>query len=125
MECYHSTAVASAATHIALLDNDAIVLKGLQQIIEYNHLGSITWTTRSGREAVQRCSSAVDTPHLLLFDMSLDGMSGIDVCRQIRKRSASVLLLGITAFPPRTVHFSADSGWGTRTSCKRRRKTNR
>lgn len=99
VECYHSTAVASAATHIALLDNDAIVLKGLQQIIEYNHLGSITWTTRSGREAVQRCSSAVDTPHLLLFDMSLDGMSGIDVCRQIHKRSASVLLLGITAFP--------------------------
>lgn len=29
VECYHSTAVASAATHIALLDNDAIVLKGL------------------------------------------------------------------------------------------------
>lgn len=41
VECYHSTAVASAATHIALLDNDAIVLKGLQQIIEYNHLGAL------------------------------------------------------------------------------------
>ncbi|PLS27628.1 response regulator [Bifidobacterium parmae] len=89
----------TAVTPIAILDNDAIALEGLSRIVERNRLGIVKWCARNGRDAVQRCADGDLMPRLLLVDMSLEGMSGVDACRQIRRRTAAVLLLGVTAFP--------------------------
>lgn len=90
---------ASASPLIAILDNDAITLDGLRRIVERNRLGTVAWCTQSGHEAVRLSLDPDTMPHLLLTDMSLDGISGVDVCRQIRKHTDMVAILGITAFP--------------------------
>jgi DNA-binding NarL/FixJ family response regulator len=95
-----SAAQPSAVMHIALLDNDPITLKGLSRIIEQSGVGTVVWSVQRGREAVLRCCDVRTRPQLLLVDMSLEGMTGVDVCRQIRRRTAAVALLGITAFTP-------------------------
>ena len=97
---HSSNAPASASVMpIAVLDNDAIALDGLCRIIERNRLGTVAWRAQNGRDAVRLCLNPDTMPRLLLMDMSLDGMSGVDVCRQIRRRTPAVLMLGVTAFP--------------------------
>lgn len=85
---------------IALLDNDDFTLHALSLFIEESRLGTVLWTTGSAYETIRRCcGDRRQRPDLLLVDMSLNVMSGAEVCRRIRAVTASVPMLAVTAFP--------------------------
>lgn len=86
-------------TTIGIVDNDSFVLPSLRTSIEeLMPEARVIWTTDDGGQAVANCLDAAHRPDVLLVDMSMEGVSGISVCRRIRTRIAKVGLLAMTAY---------------------------
>ena len=84
---------------IGIVDNDRFVLPSLKtSIAELYPDARVIWTTSDGGEAVQNCLHASTRPKVLLVDMSMEGVSGISVCRRIRTRISKVGLLAMTDY---------------------------
>ncbi|NMM97929.1 response regulator [Bifidobacterium olomucense] len=93
---------------LAIVDNDQLTLKMLTVLIRRKLPNAdLTWVCRTGRDAVTRCLSADSQLDVLLVDMSLEGLSGVEVCRQIRAATADVVLIGVTSFS--LEHYAADA----------------
>ncbi|WP_163230242.1 response regulator transcription factor [Bifidobacterium aerophilum] len=93
---------------LAVVDNDQLTLTMLTLLVRRDLPEvDVTWACRRGRDAVARCLSADSRPDVLLVDMSLEGLSGVEVCRQVRAATADVALIGVTSFS--LEHYAADA----------------
>jgi DNA-binding NarL/FixJ family response regulator len=85
------------AIRIAVVDDHQLVRIGLKQIIESQSDFSWIGEARTGREALTLLrSTPVD---VLLLDLSLPDMSGLDVLRQIKSHHETVSTLVLSAYP--------------------------
>lgn len=84
---------------IALVDNDAMALMALRSLLAREG-AAVLWTAQLGAAAIQRCIRAQDRPDVLLVDMALTDMTGIDVCRAVRRWAPELPMLGMTAYDP-------------------------
>jgi two-component system, NarL family, invasion response regulator UvrY len=85
------------AIRIAVVDDHQLVRIGLKQIIETQTDFSWAGEARSGREGLALLrSNPVD---VLLLDLSLPDMSGLDVLRQVRAHHEQVATLVLSAYP--------------------------
>ena len=85
------------STRVAVVDDHQLVRIGLRQVIEAQ--SDFTWVgeARTGREAMNLLRS---TPcDVLLLDLSLPDMSGLDVLRHARSHHESVATLVLSAYP--------------------------
>lgn len=83
---------------VALVDNDAFTLDMLKMAIpRRNPRLDVCWSARRGADAIDWALDPVTMPDILLTDMSLEDISGVSVCREIRRRTERVPLLAITA----------------------------
>jgi two-component system, NarL family, invasion response regulator UvrY len=85
------------ATRVAVVDDHQLVRIGLKQVIERH--ADFAWVGEacSGREALTLLR---DTPvDVLLLDLSLPDISGLDVLRQVRAHHESVATLVLSAYP--------------------------
>src|SRR5262245_46259228 len=55
-------------------------------------------------------AAADDDPHLVLLDITMPGMDGLEVCRQLREWSAVPILLLTAADTPQTKISALDLG---------------
>lgn len=86
---------------IAVLDNDSWSLRAIARWIDGSSpLYHVIWQTTSAAEAIHRCIYTNDKPNVLLLDMALNDATDISVCTQIRKRTADIGIIGITAYDP-------------------------
>ncbi|KFI51810.1 response regulator transcription factor [Bifidobacterium biavatii] len=93
---------------LAVVDNDPLTVKMLTLLVRRDLPEvDVTWACRRGRDAVARCLSAESRPDVLLVDMSLEGLGGVEVCRRIRAATADVVLIGVTSFS--LEHYAADA----------------
>jgi two-component system invasion response regulator UvrY len=86
-----------AATRVAVVDDHQLVRLGLRQIIESQ--ADFTWAgeAKTGREALTLLRGA--PCDVLLLDLSLPDMSGLDVLRQIKSHHESVAALVLSGYP--------------------------
>ncbi|MBW3089640.1 response regulator transcription factor [Bifidobacterium miconisargentati] len=84
---------------IALVDNDAMALMALRSLLAREGF-TVLWTAQLGAAAIQRCIRAQDRPDVLLVDMALTDMTGVDVCRAVRRWAPELPMLGMTAYDP-------------------------
>jgi two-component system invasion response regulator UvrY len=85
------------ATRVAVVDDHQLVRLGLKQIIESQSDFSWVGEAKTGREALSLLrNSPCD---VLLLDLSLPDMSGLDVLRQVRSHHEQVAALVLSAFP--------------------------
>ena len=77
---------------ILVVDDEATILQTLRFNLERN--GYVVCTAGDGRQAVSVAET--EKPDLILLDIMLPALDGIEVCREIRKRS-SVPVLMLTA----------------------------
>jgi two-component system KDP operon response regulator KdpE len=68
---------------ILVVDDEREIVRALQRSLTAH--GYIVFTAKSGEEAVEVI--AKQRPDLLLLDLLLPGMSGLEVCRQVRASS--------------------------------------
>ena len=84
---------------IGIVDNDKLTLGVMKLIVErILPLADVCWTASDGATAVRKGLDPKTQLDVLLVDMSLEGMSGCDVCRCIRVETARIALVGMTAF---------------------------
>lgn len=85
---------------IGIVDNDELTLGVLSAALA-RCFGdeSVAWRCLSGMRTVSLCLDERRRPDVLLMDVSLSDISGIEACRRIRERGAVPPILLITAFP--------------------------
>jgi two-component system NtrC family response regulator len=79
--------------NILIVDDDAALREGLSEALA--DLGHIPLTASSGREGLAALSEKVD---LVLLDLKMPGMDGIEVLRRIRSRESPPAVVVLTAF---------------------------
>ena len=74
--------------HILLVDDDVSILLLVSDVLEENGMNVVT--ARSGEEAVRLMEG--QSFDLILLDIMMKGLSGLDVCRKIRSRVSCPIL---------------------------------
>jgi two-component system, NarL family, invasion response regulator UvrY len=85
-----------ASTRVAVVDDHELVRIGLKQIIEAESDFSWVGDASTGREALDMLRSK--PCDVLLLDLSLPDMSGLDVLRRIKSHHDSVATLVLSAY---------------------------
>ena len=79
---------------ILIVDDETIMRESLSGWLERD--GHTVQTARSGEEALTRCRET--RFDILLVDIKMEGMSGLDVLRRIKESDADVAVVMITAY---------------------------
>jgi DNA-binding NarL/FixJ family response regulator len=82
---------------LLIADDHAIVREGLKQILADTSDISVAGEASSGQEAIKKVG--VSHYDLILLDISLPGMSGLDVLKQIRLLKPSLPILILSMYP--------------------------
>lgn len=80
-------------TKILIVEDDPHILLGLEEILKGE--GYEVTVCNRGDKAIEAASK--HQPSLIVLDVMLPGLSGFDVCKQLRARKASTPILMLTA----------------------------
>lgn len=76
---------------IAIVNDLALAVKSLQQALNTVPAYEIAWVAENGAEAVDLCRQ--DTPDLILMDLMMPVMDGVEAIRRIMKESPCAILV--------------------------------
>lgn len=84
---------------VAVVDDDAIVCASLTTILEATDTAEVTWTASDGGTAVERyCSGPANRPDVLLVDIQMPGMDGLEVAQRVLAFDKAAHILFLTTF---------------------------
>jgi DNA-binding NarL/FixJ family response regulator len=84
---------------VLIADDHPIVCKGIRNLLEPAADITVIGEAHSGAEALQLVQSL--HPDLVLLDVELTDMSGIDVIRQLNEQKISMRILGLSSYDDR------------------------
>ncbi|MDD6373416.1 MAG: DNA-binding response regulator [Bifidobacteriaceae bacterium] len=91
-----------------MLDNDPLALRQIMAYAERYHPElDMLWCESDAQTALRLALAVPPEPDVLLVDMSLDAMTGADVCREIRSRTADIAIVGMTSYD--TARFAPEA----------------
>ncbi|WP_094729874.1 response regulator transcription factor [Bifidobacterium hapali] len=96
---------------VAIVDDDPMVCQAMQLILTDYSNGDIrvVFTSTSGSDAVERASK--ELPDVILMDIAMPGMDGIEAARQLRALPRAPHVLMLTSLnPSHTVERSVEAG---------------
>jgi two-component system response regulator YesN len=85
-------------TRLLVADDERPVVEGISHIVRRDLAGEfeVAGTASSGREAVEKAAAL--SPDLILMDVRMPGLSGLEAIREMRKRGSSAAVILITAY---------------------------
>lgn len=90
--------------NVGILDNDACTLEMISLMLQYEDCSiRITWTDLTAQRTLERVLleqniSLSSNADVLILDLALNGISGGDVCRQIRRYDSSIGIIGMSSY---------------------------
>jgi DNA-binding NarL/FixJ family response regulator len=81
---------------IAIADDHLLVINGLKAMISTDPQVQVAFSALSGRELLDLLKT--NTPDVLLLDIQIPDISGIDLCREIKKKYPSIKIVALTSF---------------------------
>ena len=81
---------------VMIVDDHEVVRTGLRAILEPEDDLHIVGEAASAGEAIQKVGAL--QPHVILMDIRMEGMSGIEACRLIKSAHPEVSVLMLTSF---------------------------
>ena len=79
---------------IAIVNDSNIAIEALRRVLATSSAHEIAWVAYNGIEAVAKC--AIDTPDLVLMDIYMPAMDGVETTRQIMKKSPCAVVVVTT-----------------------------
>lgn len=76
---------------IAIVNDMAMAVGALKRVLLTVPGYDVAWVARDGAEAIARCFN--DTPDLILMDLVMPGIDGVEATRQIMQRSPCAILI--------------------------------
>lgn len=83
---------------VGVLDNDALVLLMIRRLFAQQQGVKLIWLTKDPVGAIQLCLDPRSRPDVILVDMALDGMTGLDVCRHLSGFRIKIRCIGMTSY---------------------------
>lgn len=94
-----------AKQRIILVDDHEVVRIGLKTLLDRHPDFDVVGEASSAREAIEKTASL--QPNVVVMDIRLPGMSGIDACEEIVKRFPDTKVLMLTSYAEDEMLFSA------------------
>lgn len=91
--------------HILLVDDHEVVRLGLKSLLEHNDKFEVVAEAGTAKEAVKMVEEY--HPDVVLMDIRLPGVSGIDACQEITERWPDVRVVILTSYAEDDMLFSA------------------
>lgn len=85
---------------IFIVDDHPVVVEGLRSVIEKREGHQVSGTARNAAEAIRLLRKT--KADILLLDINLPDMSGIDLCKKITGEFPGMRILGISTFSERS-----------------------
>jgi DNA-binding NarL/FixJ family response regulator len=79
---------------ILLADDHKLFRQGLRALIDKNHELNVVGEARNGREAIQM--AAKSSPRVVVMDISMPDMNGIEATRRIAERNPSIKIIALS-----------------------------
>ena len=80
---------------VMIVDDHRVVREGLQLALEIEENSEVVGEAGEGREAVEKAQEL--KPDLILMDVMMPGMNGIDACQEIRELFPETRVVMLTA----------------------------
>jgi len=81
---------------ILLCDDQAVIRDGMEMLLQLEKDFQVVGSAQDGFEAVEL--TAKTQPDLILMDLKMPGMNGIEATREIRKKFPSIKILVLTTY---------------------------
>lgn len=89
----------SEKKRILLADDHAILRSGLRLLLSTQPDWEVVGEAASGVETIEKCKQL--QPHLVLLDVSMPGLSGLDILPAVRRAAPGVKILILTMYDDR------------------------
>jgi DNA-binding NarL/FixJ family response regulator len=90
---------------IVIVDDHEVVRLGLRSLLERHPEFEIVGEAGNGREALEKV--ALLQPDVVVLDIRMPGMSGVEVCQQINERFPSTKVIMLTSYAEDEMLFAA------------------
>jgi DNA-binding NarL/FixJ family response regulator len=83
-------------TNVALIDDHEIFCDSLANLINDFDGFSVCWTSKDGKKAIDLLQQSQPLPDIILLDIIMPGMSGLEVAKWVFENRKSVKVLALT-----------------------------
>lgn len=90
---------------VLLVDDHTIVRQGLRMLLDTQPDIRIVGETGDGRDAIEKASQLM--PDVILMDLSMPGMNGLEACRRITESCPGTRILALTMHDNEEYFFQA------------------
>ncbi len=91
--------------HVLIVDDHEVVRMGLKALLQQHAHLQVVGEAGSGEEAVEKALAL--RPDVVVMDVRMPGMSGVDACRQIVQQLPETRVVMLTSFAEDELLFSA------------------
>jgi len=83
-------------TRLAITDDHKMVLRGIEAMLKNTPEIEVVGTYENAQETLKNISK--DAPDVLLLDINLPDINGIDLCKQLLKKHTNLKIIALTNF---------------------------
>lgn len=97
------------AIKLFIVDDHYMVVEGIHSLLQNNR--DIEWMGHAGNADSCLAFLKQQQPDVILMDISMPGMNGLDLCKLVREQYPSVFIIGLSTFNQQSfIHKMMDNG---------------